>query len=412
MDVDTPSQRLQLALEARLLLGGIVPPNLLTAAHTPIATLLRRLRHSADISAKQSAGGDWSLRANGNTYIDRAAESRVLLTRINHSSATVTGIAGQRGTGKSSLALRVLTKCNADGAFTQLIHSPSGHDPREFIVSIFQTICQEVVTRIGNKIGIEGSLLEHGRAERRRLRRVAFTVFVGFIGALIGVIGYTFIERQVDQLTSASGRLSSYEAEITTAINSLATISTIRLVEMSEPELGLIRSAIDVLSRDPYGVSYGLNNLTRSASSDPIADYLRTLDSAEYESLLSNASADLHGVRWDTRRLLASLRDQEGTMTEVYKWSPRSLVALSIVFAAGFISFRYSRQWWRRMRHAKRAPAEAGLRRAALELGEHLEFETTRSTAAHMGGTLMRLRADKKLASRPLSLPGNYCKVC
>ena len=95
---------------------------------------------------------DWSLRANGETYLDQANESRFLSRRIQNSTGSVTGIAGERGAGKSSLAQRVLSDCEKQNAFTLLIQSPTGYEPREFLVSIFQRVCEAIESRIESQI--------------------------------------------------------------------------------------------------------------------------------------------------------------------------------------------------------------------------------------------------------------------
>src|SRR5580704_5352671 len=85
---------------------------------------------------------DFSLRASGTTYIERSQEAVRVTTRIDNSSSSVVGIAGVRGAGKSSLAKRVLNTCDQKGYFTLLIPSPTGYEPREFLIAIFQRIAE------------------------------------------------------------------------------------------------------------------------------------------------------------------------------------------------------------------------------------------------------------------------------
>ena len=134
---------------------------------------------------------DVSLRANGDTYSDRTNESALLTDRLLTSSASVTGIAGQRGTGKSSLALRVLANCAEKGVFTQVIHSPTSYEPTEFLVSIFQRVCEEVVARVDKKLLKQsGSLVERGRAERRRVLAFLSVLLLGAVTASAGAVAY------------------------------------------------------------------------------------------------------------------------------------------------------------------------------------------------------------------------------
>ena len=116
--------------------------------------------------------GDWSLRARADTYRDRREESERLSDRLARSSASVTGIAGQRGAGKSSLALRVLGERDERDVYTQLIHAPTGYEPREFLASVFQTICENVVERIDGELGQLKGLAERAADVRRRLSRM------------------------------------------------------------------------------------------------------------------------------------------------------------------------------------------------------------------------------------------------
>jgi predicted alpha/beta-fold hydrolase len=75
---------------------------------------------------------DFSLRANGNSYIQRANEVDTLLERIESSAASVVGLSGVRGAGKSSLAKKVLNTCRDKGYFTLMIHLRSGMSRENF----------------------------------------------------------------------------------------------------------------------------------------------------------------------------------------------------------------------------------------------------------------------------------------
>ena len=154
---------------------------------------------------------DWSLRPNGETYRDRSLESQQLTLRLQNSTGSVTGIAGQRGAGKSSLAQRVLADCHAKGAFTLLIHSPTDYDSKEFLVSVFQRVCEAVVARIDRDLGKPDSLAERGDAQRRRLRNIRLAVLVGAFLLLLGstaYMSYLYTQEETEQ------RRSDIEAHI------------------------------------------------------------------------------------------------------------------------------------------------------------------------------------------------------
>ena len=77
------------------------------------------------------------------------------------------------------MASKVLNTARERGAFTLLIHSPTGYDAREFLVSIFQSVCEEVVSTINAKFGEADSLSERGAKEERRLRNILWATMVG-----------------------------------------------------------------------------------------------------------------------------------------------------------------------------------------------------------------------------------------
>ena len=247
--------------------------------------------------------GDWSLRANGDTYRDRLNESKILTKRILQCSASVTGIAGQRGAGKSSLALRVLDSCEKNGAFTQLIHSPTAYDPRDFLLSVFQRLCDEVVARIDQKFDQATTLYDRGKAEMRRLSRIYFLIVASIVASVVIVQLLIFLY-----------------------------VSPTTVLE---------------------------------ASRDRILD----------ERFVFLAT----------------------------------IFIVIIMFVITLVP-RYVAKISRQIRNARKFPRETGLRKHALDLSEHLKFQTTLSNSTETGLSLLqltsRLSKGKSLAARPLSLPG------
>src|SRR5215470_10728497 len=106
------------------------------------------MESSAATAAQAANGTDFSLRSSGTTYLDQKGETDRIADRIETSSASVIGIAGVRGAGKSSLAKKVLDQCDTSGFFTLLIPSPTGYEPREFLLAIFQRIAEHASERI------------------------------------------------------------------------------------------------------------------------------------------------------------------------------------------------------------------------------------------------------------------------
>ena len=122
--------------------------------------------------------GDWSLRANGKTYDDNGTVSAKLTKRLKNSSSSVIGIAGRRGVGKSSLAQRVLANRQSMNSFAVLIHSPTRYDPQEYLATLFQAVCEEVVRKVDSYFGEADSMEKRGKAELRRLTRVHRIIFL------------------------------------------------------------------------------------------------------------------------------------------------------------------------------------------------------------------------------------------
>lgn len=130
---------------------------------------------------------DYSLRASGKTYIERSKEAQEIVDRIKTSAASVIGIAGVRGAGKSSLAKKVLGECDAAGFFTLLIPSPTESNPEEFLLAIFQRIGEHATDKVQTIIEGAESLAELGDRQAHRLRRQIQIVFGAL--ALLFIVG-------------------------------------------------------------------------------------------------------------------------------------------------------------------------------------------------------------------------------
>lgn len=249
---------------------------------------------------------DWSLRARADTYIDTGEKYSRLSRRLRSSSASVTGIAGQRGTGKSSLALRVLADHKAEDTYTQLIHAPTGYESREFLASVFQTICEHVVARIDGELRQQKGLRERAAAEDRRLLIGIGLRFLGCVLPLVGAGVYA-----------------------TLIYNGAAVLN----------------DSTDVPARDvPVG---GM--------------------------ILSGA------------------------------------IAL-VGYALFIFAWRSMSHMWRDRRLAQRVPDKVGLRIRAVELLEHLRFETTQAKTERarlsLAGLALSTDQGRRLSARPLSIHG------
>lgn len=127
---------------------------------------------------------DFSLASNGRTYIERAGEVAQVFERIQKSSASVIGIAGVRGAGKSSLAKKILHSSAEAGYFTLLIPSPTSYEPREFLLAIFQRIVEGASEKVGSVIeGVE-DLADKGKKRARQILLATVLLLAGLVASL------------------------------------------------------------------------------------------------------------------------------------------------------------------------------------------------------------------------------------
>src|SRR3954453_1205088 len=130
---------------------------------------------------------DYSLRASGRTYVERAKEAQGTVDGIRTGSGSVIGIAGVRGAGKSSLAKKVLGECDGAGYFTLMIPSPTESEPKDFLLATFQRIAEHATERVQTIIEGAESLAELGDRQAHRLRTQIQMIFGGL--ALLCVVG-------------------------------------------------------------------------------------------------------------------------------------------------------------------------------------------------------------------------------
>ena len=131
--------------------------------------------------------GDRSLRPNGSTYRNSNGESKLLVQRLTRSTASVIGIAGPRGAGKSSLAQCVLGERTEAGAFTQVIHAPTSYEPAEFLVAVSQRICEGVIADVDTGLQRGDSVSVRGKTAVRRI--VARCLVLGAVALAVGAMG-------------------------------------------------------------------------------------------------------------------------------------------------------------------------------------------------------------------------------
>ena len=308
--------------------------------------------------------GDWSLRANGETYRDRQNESEVLINRLKRSTASVTGIAGQRGAGKSSLALHVLSEAEKQGAFTLLIHSPTGYDPKEFLISLFQRICEEVTSKVSHTFGQADSLAERAQAIERRLKGTLLAIIIGFTFVVVATVSYTYY------------RYSQVKQELD-AENLKSEISKLTAREKS------IQSHFDSLTS------------RTSRTKDEEVTLMKVTDELDY---LRRKKEDFREYEYRRRRGVTS--------STLFVFGPLMVITYGLLFLA----YRLVRRLKLQISISQKYPKETGLRDLATELLEHLEYQTQLKTNTEANVSLLKLTSKysraKELSARPISLPG------
>lgn len=153
-------------------------------------TMTRTLSPLSDI--KDPVNPDLSLRADARTYIEQDDEASIITNRIKSNVSSVIGIAGIRGAGKSSLALKVLEKCNTMHFFSMFVPSPTAYDPKEFLLTIYQALCEKVREDMEKIFAGYLTLEQTGkRIFKRRRRRLRF-LQIGMPGISIFALFFCF----------------------------------------------------------------------------------------------------------------------------------------------------------------------------------------------------------------------------
>lgn len=347
------------------------------------------------------SGEDWSLRANGATYFDRNDETASVLDRIRNSSATVTGIAGLRGAGKSSLAMRVLKKCEEeDGAFTLLVHSPTSYEPKEFLISIFQRCCEDVAGRVDALLGQARTLQDRGQAQLSDIRRKLIVLVLGtlLIASMLG--GYLYYEFQNTQNSDLELRLEIQSQDISENDDEI-----LKLLSIIRNSFLIGFTQEDIKSREDF------QNIQRRPG---FRQYMDENFSEERRDQFTERRGELQSLI-DTREGLINvyegLKSQQNisVTTANIKLIIQGLLLLTLYISAVFL-IRGALRLNNRRKQAKQYPLEIGLRAAAQEMLEILRFQSTTRTSASaklslakLGGSVGR---ERSLEARDLSLPG------
>ena len=325
------------------------------------------MRHSSSDKCSramipQEDEGDWSLRANSDTYLDRFGESKILTERLTRSTASVIGIAGQRGAGKSSLAMLVLERCRKRNFYAQLIHSPIGYNPHEFLLCVFQSVCDEVVAQIDRQFGQADSLEAHAKAHRRRIRGYTVSLVVIVVTLLCTALAFAHYE---DLRRQQVGTLSELRGEL----RSLTALET------------------ELFST--YSASLAQGNT--SLGGVPPSPLQMQLDGVLRDRAMKDES-------------VADIENQLSSRHQLFLMSPALLLLIPLYFALGYFSTLV-----RQASYARRFSEQAGLRHLAIEFSENLRYQTSTSKTTQATVSFWQLtggvREKRTAIARPQSLP-------
>jgi hypothetical protein len=308
---------------------------------------------------------DFSLRPNGDNYIDQKDETLRIVNRIERSSSSVVGITGVRGAGKSSLAKKVLKACDALGYFTLLIPSPTGYEPREFLLAIFQRIGEHTADRLRQVVEAQEDLESVGKRKTQELRWLSRTIIFGlfiFFGVALGSFSYYLVSTKQERISD----------EITAETNELNSTNT-RITEMEKRPIPASKDEADLSSH-------------------------QLMQLQQHKDMLTKNIHDLFDEK--TNFVLNS-----GV------WSLIMAVVFGVLFYPVFIiSGVYLFRLRRRINTYRLQSKRVGLYYEALALLDNLKYQSTLSSGREYGislkGITGKATASRQLAERPLSLPG------
>lgn len=393
---------------------------------------------------------DLSLRPNPEKYVDNQSVLTLIMEKIKNSSASVIGISGVRGAGKSSLALKVLEECKQKKYFTLLISSPTGYEPRDFLLTVFQRICEEVISKLNNLFEKQETLEQLGRQERTRLsqNRLFWIALFSFTVGVPALFLIWQVQRQqiyrINDNSSITKELtlekSKYSRELEKLKawkkepNSVNHNNFNRLylkpgvpAEMLK-ELSRIEQLPDEIETELYGTKIPvkvindigtLQKLTpevrqsKYGTSEIYPGVFSPLFELDRNLILDLIEARIISLEEKIGGINSKLETEKQRLTSYYSlYSGAFWVGILTIFSYFIILFffRGSLQAVRQLTLVRRYPKETGLFSLAQDTLEHLRYETTLSESQNLQvsiwkSTLNFLRG-KDLTTRPISLPG------
>lgn len=378
---------------------------------------------------------DWSLGASGCTYLDRNEETSTILNRLRHSTSSVTGIAGRRGAGKSSLAIRILHECEDEEYFTLLVQSPTSYDPREFLIAISQRTCDAIIERMDARRGQRISIENRAQMEERRLKYMLnlVRVLVGALTfALVVFLTIMAIKQIVDSnISFLDNRISEQVTMISNTSSNLTSSINTFLGTRSPPEASIPSSEMRAVPNIRSRLTGFLNELQSPSSLNPssvqnviliLSNFLRFYPSTpEQKEENERTLAQIHDSLFELRGSLRELHALQAERKEAPKFPGVKNYLIYFVLSAFLFGvlviviqpiIRHLNRQLRLLREEDGRKV-AGLRSEALRLAERLAYETTVSTSHETGVSMVPMvrmssafRRAKSLTTHPVSLPG------
>ncbi|QEC79728.1 P-loop NTPase fold protein [Mucilaginibacter ginsenosidivorax] len=367
--------------------------------------VLKRVKADVNVAAPiQISSTDLSMRANAYSYIDRTDEAETIFERIQSNSSSVIGIGGVRGAGKSSLALKILEKCKTEKNFTILIPSPTAYDSKEFLLTIYQCICEDI------KLNLEQKIKSAENVRQRAYRRIAnsarlmnFTLF--FLTAivclmLLGLFKYNFVQQKIATVTKQN-----------TLSDSSIKINKYRIQQgghyLSEYRNGRDTTKLQPLAKNSFADSsrYIQNNRQYIALTK-IIDSLKLKNKTDSISLKENNNQVLP----DLKNKIQFPEILNPFPTPFNKNNLTPMYFSGIIICMGlliFITYNYCRK---KIEYLEKYPNDDNLYSLTIAKLEWLIYQVKLSSANEVSLPVSKFLAkfsrSKELQTRPLSLPG------
>ena len=387
---------------------------------------------------------DLSLRPNPETYVDRQSESLLICKKINSSSSSVIGLSGVRGAGKSSLAMKVLEEGKRDDFFILLISSPTGYEPREFLITVFQRICEEVVVKLSNLFGKKETLESLGKQEQRRLQnriKLGYFSFFLIMGVpmiflyfnllsqvgILGILGSRSSEakhreylKELNQLnawkqgtkpiTSNSFNRFYFQSGVPQdfidklfAIEMLPDSIEIELYQQKIPDSVISNiKTIQGLTPEKRKSKYGTEGIYPGVFSD--------LFDQNGNLILDLISERIVFLEEQIREMTTLTAEREQIYTSVFGNTLISILLTIVLYGFTYLFITGGKQFLKKFKLARKYPKETGLFILAQEALEHLRYQKTINETQSIQASIFQLTArllrGTNLSRRPISLPG------